>query len=111
MDILSHVEGFEWDKGNIDKNWERHQVTHLECEEVFFNTPIAVKEDEPHSATEDRYYALGKTDGGRLLFVVFTVRDNKVRVVSARDMSRKERKLYDEQSKKETQIQEREGRV
>ncbi len=105
MEILSRVEGFEWDKGNIKKNWERHRVTHIECEEVFFNKPLVVKGDEPHSRGEDRYYVLGKTDNERLLFVVFTIRSNKIRVISARDMSRKERRLFYEQIEKGTKIQ------
>jgi uncharacterized DUF497 family protein len=93
MDILSSVEAFDWDKGNIKKNWERHRVSYIECEEVFFNTPLIVKEDKPHSAIEDRYYVLGKTDNERLLFVVFTLRNNKIRVISARDMKKREENL------------------
>lgn len=104
-DLLSHVEGFDWDKGNITKNWERHKVSYVECEEVFFNAPFVVKTAEPHSFVEDRYYVLGKTDKDRLLFIVFTIRRNKIRVISARDMSRKERKVY-EQIKKDAEIQE-----
>ncbi|HHT9124794.1 MAG TPA: BrnT family toxin [Candidatus Brocadiia bacterium] len=100
MDILSRVEGFEWNKGNIEKNWGKHKVSFIECEEVFFNKPIVVKEDEPHSKAEARYYVLGKTDEGRLLFVVFTIRGNKIRVISARDTNRKERRLYYEQIEK-----------
>lgn len=103
MDILSNINGFEWDKGNIAKNWERHGVTHLECEEVFFNNPLMVKNDVTHSTTELRHYVLGKTNGHRLLFLVFTIRNNKIRVISARDMSKKERKIY-EQAEKDTEI-------
>jgi len=106
MDILSRVEGFDWDKGNIEKNWERHRVAYIECEEVFFNKPLVIKEDEPHSTKEVRYHVLGQTDKGRLLFVVFTVRGNKIRVISARDMKRKERRLYYEQIEKSAKIQE-----
>ena len=95
-DILSFAEDFEWDEGNIKKNWERHRVSHIECEEIFFNRPIIVKKDEPHSTIEDRYFVLGKTDAGRLLFIVFTLRGNKIRIISARDMNRKERKIYEE---------------
>lgn len=105
METLSDVEGFDWDQGNIKKNWERHRVTHVECEEVFFKKPFVVKEDRPHSEMEDRYYLLGKTDAGRFLFVVFAVRRNKIRVISARDMNKKERKLYYEEIEKGTEIQ------
>lgn len=104
QELLLNVEGFDWDKGNIIKNWKRHKVSYIECEEVFFNTPFIVNGDETHSSTEDRFYILGKTDKGRLLFIVFTVRKNKIRVISARDMSRKERKIY-EQIEKDTKIQ------
>jgi uncharacterized DUF497 family protein len=96
QDRLHQCEGFDWDGGNKDKNWESHQVTSTECEEVFFNQPLIVADDEGHSASETRYYALGQTVAGRQLFVVFTIRKNLIRVISARDMSRKERKIYQE---------------
>ncbi|MBF8276776.1 MAG: hypothetical protein HW390_1849 [Candidatus Brocadiaceae bacterium] len=94
MDILSNISGFEWDKGNITKNWERHGVAHTECEEVFFNNPLIVKNDVTHSITEVCYYVLGKSNSHRRLFLVFTVRNTKIRVISARDMSKEERKIY-----------------
>ncbi len=91
---LSQCLGFEWDKGNIDKNRIKHKVSSSECEQIFFNHPLLIQDDIFHSTTEERYYALGKTDINRVLFVVFTVRNNLIRVISARDMSRKERKVY-----------------
>ena len=87
--------GFDWDEGNLVKNWERHHVSASECEQVFFNRPLATMEDEKHAGEEARHLALGVTDGGRLLFVAFTIRGNLIRVISARDMSRKERKEYE----------------
>jgi len=92
--ILNQCLGFEWDKGNIDKNRIKHKVSSSECEQIFFNHPIWIQNDILHSTTEERYYALGKTDINRFLFVVFTIRNNRIRVISARDMSRKERKVY-----------------
>ncbi|MBU1342852.1 MAG: BrnT family toxin [Proteobacteria bacterium] len=92
--LLNQCIGFEWDKGNIDKNWMKHKVTPSECEQIFFNHPLLVQDDTLHSNIEKRYYALGKTDIKRLLFVVFTLRNKLIRVISARDMSRKERKAY-----------------
>lgn len=89
-------EGFEWDEGNLLKNWERHQVSASECEQVFFNRPLVAGLDDQHSKTEARYHALGVTDAGRSLFVVFTIRSNKIRVVSAREINRRERKVFDE---------------
>ncbi len=106
MDILLQVEGFEWDQSNIEKNWEKHRVSYLECEEVFFNQPLLVQEDEIHSKYEPRYYVLGRTNDGRHLFIVFTIRRNRIRVISARNMSRRERRIYREQIEKSSKIQE-----
>ncbi len=106
MNILSRVEGFDWDKGNIDKNWKRHEVSFTECEEVFFNEPLIVQEDDSHSTSENRSYALGRTNDERYLFVVFTIRANKVRVISARDMSKRERRIYSEEIEKTAKVQE-----
>ena len=91
---FSECEGFQWDAANADKIWERHQVAPTESEEIFLNHPLVVGDDEKHSATEGRLYALGQTDTARLLFVAFTIRGRLIRVISARDMSRKEREVY-----------------
>ncbi len=92
--FLSGCVGFDWDRHNAGKNWQRRRVTPSECEEIFFNRPLVVADDVRHSEKENRFYALGNTDSGRMLFVVFTVRRNLIRVISARDMSRKEREAY-----------------
>ena len=97
---LYYCDGFEWDEGNSDKNWFLHQVTDAECEEVFFNIPLIVADDTRHSQTEKRYYVLGQTDRGRLLFIAFTIRDNLIRVISARDMNGKESKRYEGYAKR-----------
>jgi len=91
---LAECEGFEWDAGNSEKIWRRHRVTPGECEELFFNQPFVIGGDQEHSGREERFYALGQTDAGRLLFLVFTVRARLIRLISARDMSRKERRIY-----------------
>jgi len=88
------LDGFDWDEGNRDKNWLKHRVSNGECEEVIFNVPLLLAEDAKHSETEQRYLALGRTNGGRLLFISFVVRTDKIRVISARDMHRKERTVY-----------------
>ena len=106
FDILSKCDGFEWDKHNSEKNWRKHRVSLLECEEIFFNRPLVVADDKKHSKKEIRFYALGRTDKGRMLFVVFTVRRNNIRVISARDMSRKERTVYRSHEKENSEIQE-----
>ncbi len=88
--------GFEWDQGNIDKNLIKHNVENWECEQVFFNDPLVVIDDLKHSVAEKRFTAFGRTDVGRLLIVIFTIRSKLIRVISAREMSRRERNFYEE---------------
>lgn len=95
MKVLPEPVVFEWDKGNIEKNWLKHGVSYKEIEEIFSNKPLLVSEDKKHSKIEERYQALGKTNNERLIFLSFMVRNNKVRVISARDMSKKEEKIYE----------------
>jgi hypothetical protein len=94
----AECEGFEWDDGNAPKNWIAHNVLPLECEQVFFNRPFLATNDEKHSQYEKRFYCLGQTDFGRRLFISFTIRNKRIRVISARDMSRQERKYYHEKN-------------
>ena len=91
---LAAATGFDWDAGNLEKNWLSHQVTPAECEQLFFNRPLIAADDPRHSTQERRYYVLGQTDAARPLFVVFTLRGSLIRVISARDMSRNERKVF-----------------
>ena len=93
--LLSECTGFEWDEGNLLKSWEKHRVSPFECEQIFFNRPLVAARDEKHSKTENRLYALGHTDAGRRLFVVFTIRGDLIRIISARDMTGRERKKYE----------------
>ena len=93
-DRLRECTGFQWDEGNATKNRESHDVTQAECEETFFNQPFVVRRDRKHSRTESRLYGLGRTDAGRLLFIDFTIRGDKVRVISARDMTPAENQRY-----------------
>ncbi len=93
-ELLAQATGFQWDAGNVEKNWIKHQVSAAECEQVFFNQPLIAAPDLAHSQEEPRYYVLGRTDAGKLLFVVFTLRGTLIRTISAREMSRKERKVY-----------------
>jgi uncharacterized protein len=94
--LLASATGFEWDAGNDTKNWSKHQVSRAESEQVFFNVPLVVAKDAGHSYREARFFVLGQTDAGRRLFVVFTLRASLIRVISARDMSRKERAVYEQ---------------
>lgn len=93
---LSTIVGFEWDAGNSTKN-EKHTVSMSEAEQVFFNAPLLVLEDPRHSLLEIRMHALGKTDAGRHLHITFTLRHSGqfIRVISARNMHRKEKVVYD----------------
>jgi len=93
---LAQCTGFQWDTGNTEKNWELHQVSQGECEQVFFSRPLVVAADVEHSEREPRYAALGQSNAGRRLALVFTIRGALVRVISARDMSRRERRIYEQ---------------
>ena len=103
LDVLSKSIGFEWDEHNSNKIWIKHHVSPSECEQTFFNVPLIIFDDIDHSAIEKRYYALGCTDGTKYLFIAFTLRNKKIRVISARNMNRKERKEY-EFHKEDTKI-------
>jgi uncharacterized DUF497 family protein len=94
---LNQITGFDWDKGNARKN-EKHGVSSAEAEQVFFNAPLLLLDDAAHSQKEVRLHALGKTDDARLLHITFTLRQSGclIRVISARDMHRKERSFYDQ---------------
>lgn len=93
-ELVPDLEGFEWDAGNTDKNWLRHEVRQAEAEQALLNTPLVVATDLKHSAAEPRFLALGQTDARRLLAVVLTIRGRRVRVISARTMSKGERRVY-----------------
>ena len=95
MDIYSLLEGyqgFQWDKGNSSKSWLKHEVTPGEAEQVFFNGPFLF-DDTKHSGGERRLLAFGKTDDNRCLLIAFTIRETRIRVISARNMNKKERGL------------------
>ena len=94
---LNQITGFNWDEGNARKN-EKHGVSMAQAEQVFFNAPLLLLEDAAHSQTEPRLHALGKSDDGRRLHITFTLRQSGalIRVISARDMHRKERSIYEE---------------
>lgn len=86
---------FIWDKGNIDKNWEKHRVSNKESEEAFFDEAKVIYKDVFRSQTEERFILLGKTKGNRLLYVVYTLRGEKIRTISTRDINQKERRFYE----------------
>jgi uncharacterized DUF497 family protein len=95
---LDQITGFEWDEGNSRKSADKHDVSQAEAESIFYNDPLIVAEDIKHSEREPRLNALGKTSQNRLLHITFTLRQNGtlIRVISARNMHRKERKVYEQ---------------
>lgn len=96
MLILPDPLEFDWDQGNREKNWTKHKVSQEEAEQTFVNQPRFLFRDKPHSETEERMGMFGRSNSGRELAIIFVIRSNKVRIVSARDMSRKERRSYEE---------------
>lgn len=98
------VTGFEWDKGNSRKNVVKPGISQVMAEQVFFNEPLLLQQDSKHSQQESRYHALGKTDNCRLLHITFTLRASGtlIRIISARDMHRKEKEIYEQNKKGNT---------
>ena len=95
MRRLATLEGFDWDRGNRDKSRFKHGVQPAEAEEAFFNHPMLLLEDPAHSGAEERFKLLGRSSAGRRVFVAFTIRGKRIRVISARDQSRQERRIYE----------------
>jgi hypothetical protein len=97
---LTRIEGFDWDDGNSRKSTDKHGVSQAEAEQVFLNEPVLLLEDVRHSMDEPRFHALGRTDEGRRLHISFTLRreGRLIRVISAREMHRKERQRYEQET-------------
>jgi uncharacterized DUF497 family protein len=100
-DPLEGCTGFDWDEATTHKNRDQHRVTPEEAEDTFFQEPLVVRNDARHSRGEKRYYALGQTSAERRLFVAFTVRRNRIRVISVRDMNRNETAIYAKHEKRD----------
>jgi hypothetical protein len=92
--LLEACIGFDWDDWNTSKNWNKHRVSPDEAESIFFHDPLLLRSDVGHSGREKRFLALGETPPGRGLLVVFTLRKKLIRVISARDMTRRESEAY-----------------
>lgn len=97
---FGRIVGFDWDQGNARKSTSKHRVDQSEAEQLFFNDPLLILDDSTHSQDEPRFHALGRSDAGRLLHATFTLRreGTLIRVISVRDMSRKERMRYAEEA-------------
>jgi len=102
--LILESKSFDWNKWNIAKNLIKHKVHFQECEEVFFNRPFFKLIPLTEKPVEQRYYAFGITDRKRKLTIVFTIRNERIRVVSARDMSKKERGIYEKELEKITEV-------
>lgn len=96
MRVLPKVIKFEWDKGNLDKNYRKHGISVKESEELFLNENILFNDDIKHSQKEKRFIAIGKTLEDKILFAVFNFRKDKIRIISARPANKKEKKKYEE---------------
>lgn len=93
---LRKILGFEWDKWNIDKSYSKHGITPNESEEVFLDEDVKIEKDLKHQQQEDRFIAIGKTIDEKILFVIFTIRNDKIRIISGRIANKKEREVYKE---------------
>ena len=104
---FERLTGFQWDDGNARKSADKHGVSQSEAEQVFFNEPLLVVDDARHSHSEPRLHALGITHAGRRVHITFTLRDEDttIGVISARDMHRKERVHYDQESQARSRLQ------
>jgi hypothetical protein len=101
---IENCEGFDWDDGNSNKNWHLHGVSDGECEDVFFNLPLIIVSEEKRSEKETRFFALGRTDANRWLFIALTIRNKLIRVISARDMTKSEKRKYVEKIKRDSDL-------
>ncbi len=101
-DPFESCTGFDWNEANAAKNWERHRVTPEEAEDAFFHDPFVLRSDPKHSKREKRYWALGKTSRERRLFIAFTIRRKRIRIISVRDMSHREIKEYERYEKSDS---------
>src|SRR3989344_862559 len=104
MNKLPKPLNFQWDKGNIEKSFKKHKVTNKEAEEIFFNKPLKIFVDNRHSQTEKRFEAFGLTNKAKKLTVIFTIRDQKIRIISARTQNKKEMRQYEEKIKANTNV-------
>jgi uncharacterized protein len=94
-ELINRCTGFQWNQGNLVKIWQRHRVSPEECEQVFLKQYFyAMPNGEHTTAEEARFKIFGQTQAGRYLSVIFTIRGDLIRIISARDMNRRERRMY-----------------
>jgi hypothetical protein len=88
------IDGFDWDSGNIEKNLVKHGISCQEAEEIFLDINAIHLEDNKHSVKEQRFARIGKSFSGKILIAFFTIRKNKIRIISVRNVNKKENNLY-----------------
>ena len=101
---LKKIVGFEWDEWNIGKSYKKHGIRPKETEEIFLDKDVQIETDIKHQEQEERYVAIGKTFEDKILFVVFTLRSNVIRIISGRRANKKERRLYEKNIKKNPKV-------
>ena len=89
------VTEFEWDLGNRRKSSKKHGITDEEGEEAFFDSGRKIFRDVVHSENEERYILIGQTKAGKTLFIAFTFRKSKIRIISSRPLNKREEQLYE----------------
>ncbi len=103
MSIFQNVDGFMWDSANQEKIWLKHKISTQEAEQPFFNLYLT-ETDTRHSQKEERFRLLGVTNLGKILLIVFTVRNKKIRIISARTASKKEKQSYEKATQKTAEV-------
>ena len=94
--LLKQEFEFIWDEGNNQKNFQKHEVTSTESEEAFFDEMLIILGIQiTPQCFEERFGIMGKSKLGRLLFISFTVRQGRIRVISARSANKKEQGFYE----------------
>lgn len=88
---------FDWDENKAAKNLSKHQVSFDEAKTVF-DDPLYIDFYDPdHSEAEERYLIVGRSNQEKLLIVSYTERENSIRIISARKVTKAERKVYEEE--------------
>jgi uncharacterized DUF497 family protein len=87
---------FEWDPAKAAENLRKHGISFEEASSIFFDDLAATGDDPEHALSEQRFVTFGLSSAGRLLVVSHTDRKDRIRLISARQATRAERKLYEE---------------
>jgi uncharacterized protein len=86
---------FEWDEGKEKSNFRKHRVTFAEGESIFYDPYSLTIPDPDHSIEENRFIDIGISNKNRLLVVVYTEREDRIRIISVRKATKPEREMYE----------------